>query len=94
MTLGSNFDAVRIAMSRSARSSTIVTPELEPARAGLTNTGSLKALIRASVRSRSRSHWLGKIVTYGICGNPAAENTVFVNGLSIPTELARTPAPT
>jgi hypothetical protein len=93
-TFGSNSRAFSIAGSSSSQASTIITPELEPARAGLTNTGSPSACTRASTRDRSPSQSRGCTVTYGICGSPDAANTVLVNGLSMATELASTPAPT
>ena len=94
ITLGSCSCAAAIAAGRSARSSTLEMPRLDPARAGLTNTGRPRAATVCVHASGSRSNAPGRITVYGETGSPSPASTSFMKCLSMPTADARTPAPT
>ena len=67
---------------------------LDPDRAGLTNTGQPRAATAASTAGRSDRHCRSVTTTWSTIGSPAAENTSFMNALSIITADDVTPDPT
>ena len=69
-------------------------PMLDPARAGLTNTGQPSAATRSIAAARSRRQSLSVTTTYGPTGSPAAASTTFITALSIIVAEAVTPDPT
>jgi hypothetical protein len=83
------------AASRSAQSVTFVMPTLEPARQGLTNSGSAsRSRMPSSAACSCRSHSRGVMTTYGPMGRPCAANSAFMCPLSIAAAEAKTPEPT
>ena len=69
-------------------------PMLDPARAGLTNTGHDSACTASMAAALSRSHSLSVITVYGPTGSPADARSTFITCLSIITADAVTPDPT
>ena len=94
MTLGSCSRAASIAVSSPSGSATRVMPMLDPARAGLTNTGHDRPCTASIAAALSRRHSLSVMTTYGPTGSPAAARTTFMTCLSIITADAVTPDPT
>ncbi len=88
--MGSASRAVAMAPSSSAQSSTRLTPRLDPARAGLTNTGSPSRSFSSTVRVDLPLRSTTQVPT----GSPSAASSFLVNSLSMPAALASTPAPT
>src|SRR4051812_41804340 len=64
-------------------------PKLDPARLGLTNTGS-----PSRPRSAPDSDWPARSTVYGPTGMPSSSASFLVNSLSMPAAEANTPAPT
>ena len=93
-TLGSCSRAASMAASSAAGSDTLVMPMLDPARAGLTNTGQDRPCTASIAAALSRSHSLSVITVYGPTGSPAEPSSTFITCLSIITADAVTPDPT
>ena len=93
-TRSSSARAACMAASSSLIDFTFVTPTLDPARAGFTNTGNPSCV----TASRTVSGWFAQskpvTVRHGATSIPAASMTVLAKCLSMPTLEASTPDPT
>ena len=92
-TFSSSANASSSAPASSDASCTFETPTLDPARAGLTKTGSPRAAASARTPSGSRSQRARVTVTHGETGTPAACSTIFMKCLSMHSAESSTPPP-
>jgi hypothetical protein len=67
---------------------------LEPARAGLTNSGQPWIAMLSAMPRRSASHSRRRTVDHGATRRPACSRTAFATCLSMARALASTPSPT
>ena len=93
-TRSSSSRAAAIAASRSAIDFTLVTPTLDPARAGFTNTGSPSCFTASRTLSGRFAQSKPVTVRHGATSIPADSITVLAKCLSMPTLEASTPDPT